>query len=335
MPVYGKVLGNATTHSGTFFKDDPSIVAFSRAGTFAVSTSTEITVAVGNRPFIVPANTKVYMPTVPIIGADYQIWITPKGILKAEIYPIIPEDDSKLIGGFHYAPGGNAVGLEGGSADPQINPYSFWDLKFRPICKDARGMTLVADNFWCDIYLTGNTAVSTGLSTKYGVTIADANSSPIVPIEFGGNGANTYGGYTWYEAHELAGAFGKRPLTEQEFSAAAYGVTENLSANTDPVITGLDAPRTSKWGLMQATGNMFIYCSERGAANTAAAWHAVTDGRGSEYQEPYAIRLGGAYNSTTDSGSRCARGTTEAQTELESGVAVNGSRFASDHFQAD
>ncbi len=337
MAIYGKVLGNAISYSGEFDKADGTIVAFTKTGTFSVSTSTEITVSVNNEPLVIPVGTVVSMPSAPVIGSDYTIWVAPNKTLMAVVYTTTaPVTNAKLIGGFHYAPGGNATGTSGGDTTPQINEYSFWDLNFCPANKDPRGMTLVADNFWCDIYLTGNNAVTLGCSSVYNTGIADANSSPIISVQFGGNGSNTYGGYTWYEAHELANSFKKRPMTEQEFAAAAYGVTEGTSMGTDPVVTGVgNGARTSKWGLMQATGNMFVYCSDRGGANTSPAWHAVTDGRGSEYNEPNAIRLGGAYNSTTSSGSRCARGTTEAQSGLESGVAVNGSRFAADHLQID
>ena len=226
MSTYGKVLGNAISYAESFVKEDGSIVAFTKTGTFSVSTSTEITVEVANTAVVIPVSTPVGMPASPTTGADYVIWVLPTGGLQATEYTTTPPvTNAKTIGGFHYAPGGNATGTTGGDSTPAINEYSFWDINFRPANKDARGMTLVADNFWCDIYLTGNTAVTLGCSSVYNTEIADANSSPIIPVEFGGNGANTYGGYTWYEAHELAGAFGKRPLTEQEFSAAAYGVT--------------------------------------------------------------------------------------------------------------
>ncbi len=336
MAVYGKVVGNATSYSDSFVKEDSSIVAFSKANTFTVTTATKITLELANKTVVIDSGTNVEMPVSATIGADYSIWAHPTGNVQAILFTTTsPTANAKMIGGFHYAPGGNATANTGGNSTPQINEYSFWDLKFRPVCKNPRGMALIADAFWCDIYLTGNTAVTLNCSSVYGTTIADANSSPIIPNQFGGDGATTYGGYTWYEAQELALSFGKRTPSQQEFMVLSYGTTEANSAITDPVTTKLDAIHTSKWGIMQATGNMFVYTSERGGANTTSAWRAVTEGRGSEYNEPYCVRVGGAWNSTTSSGSRCARGTTEAQSGLESGVAVNGSRFVSDHLQID
>ena len=336
MSVYGKINANVLTSSGSFIKDDSANVAFYKTGEFTVSTKSALTLEVNGESVTIASNTAVTMPESANTGTDYVIWVTPTGTIQATTEFISPPvANSRKIGGFHYAPGGNATAQSGGNTTPQINEYSFWDLKFRPLCRNPKGMALVADAFWSDIYLTGNNAVTLDCSSVYDTTIADANSSPIVPIQFGGNGANTYGGYTWYEAQELAVSFGKRPPTQQEFMVLSYGTTEANSAGTDPVTTKLDAIHTSKWGIMQATGNMFVYTSERCGSNTAQAWHAVTEGRGSEYGEPYCVRAGGAWNSTTSSGSRCARGDTEAQTGLESGVAVNSSRFVSEHLQID
>lgn len=322
---------NSYTILKSFTKSDPTIVAFAKTGTGTANTTSNIFVEIDNKTIYIPSNTSITMPTLTE-GTDYTIWITPSGTIQATNNSIIPPvTNAKKVGGFHYAPGGNATANTGGDTTPQINEYSFWDLKFRPICSNPQGMTLVADTFWCDIYLTGNTAVTSNCSSVYNVTITDANNSPIIPTQYGGNGSTTYGGYTWYEAMELANAFEKRPLTNQEFIISTYGVTEELSANTDPIITKLDAARTSKWGLIQATGNMFIYGAERGGANTGPAWHSVTESRGSEYNEPYASRFGGAYNSANTSGSRCSRWDTECQTDKESGIAVNSSRFACDH----
>ena len=49
----------------------------------------------------------------------------------------IPSGDS-VLGGFHYAPGGNAPARSGGDDVPAINPCSLWDVAFRPACADQR-----------------------------------------------------------------------------------------------------------------------------------------------------------------------------------------------------
>ncbi|MDD2763489.1 MAG: hypothetical protein PHE83_05885 [Opitutaceae bacterium] len=140
----------------------------------------------------------------------------------------------------------------------QINEYSIWDLKFRPACADPRGMTLIAGGFWMDIYICGTSTDVAG-SSKYGSTIADGASPPKIPAAFGGNGTTTYGTLTWFEASELAAAYGKQLPSYSELIVASYGVTEQTSRNLEPSTTQLDAPRTSKWGVMQATGNIWVW----------------------------------------------------------------------------
>src|SRR5690606_32197157 len=135
--------------------------------------------------------TAITMPSLAA-GTDYAIWIKPDGSLEATADHVSPPaSGSRKIGGFHYAPGGNAAAQAGGNATPQINEYSFWDLKFRPACSDPRGMVLVAGTFWVDIYLLGVNHHTDGTS-RYNVTIADGSSPPKVPTSFGGNGSSTY-----------------------------------------------------------------------------------------------------------------------------------------------
>jgi len=113
-----------------------------------------------------------------------------------------PASGARQIGGFHYAPGGNAAAQAGGDTTPAINEYSLWDLKWRPACPDPRGMALVASMFWCDIYLTGVDHYTNGTS-KNNVTIADGSSPPKIPAAFGGNGSTAYSGFTWWESAEV------------------------------------------------------------------------------------------------------------------------------------
>jgi len=336
MAVYGKVLANAVSSHLSFAKINSEAVAFTKTGAFAVSTATQIEMELDNKFYIYPANTVVTMPVSPTIGTDYAVWAKPDGTLKATADHVVPPvDKAKKIGGFHYAPGSNATARAGGNDTPQINEYSFWDLTCRPVCPDPRGMVLVANQFWCDIYLTGVDAITNG-SSKYNVEIADGSSPPKIPAMFGGNGTATYGSYTWYEANELAAAFGKRCLTNQEFLVAAYGTTEATSSGgTDVPTTGINGTGstsnwnvfTSKWGLIQATGCMVIWGSDRGGLYGAAAWHAVTEGRGSEYNEPYGSLFGGAWYGSMYSGSRGSNWGDAASVSHNS----LGSRFACDH----
>ena len=336
MAVYGKVLANAVSSHLSFAKINSEAVAFTKTGAFAVSTATQIEMELDNKFYIYPANTVVTMPVSPTIGTDYAVWAKPDGTIEATADHVVPPvDKAKKIGGFHYAPGSNAAAQAGGDDTPQINEYSFWDLTCRPVCPDPRGMVLVANQFWCDIYLTGVNAITNG-SSRYNVEIADGSSPPKIPVMFGGSGSSTYGSYTWFEAQELAMAFGKRSLTYAEFEVATYGTTEATSSGgTDVPTTGVNGTGstsnwnvfTSKWGLIQATGNLWIWGRTRGGPYAEASWNANTEGRGSEYQAPNASLFGGAWYHGSAAGSRCSYWGYAAS---PSGDSV-GSRFACDH----
>ena len=73
-----------------------------------------------------------------------------------------------------------------------------------------------------------------------------------------------------------------------EFFAAAYGVTERSAAKKDPRRTGLDALRTSRRGLHQATGNLWVW------------------GHDGHPDSPRASLFGGSWISGDDAGSRYA-----------------------------
>ena len=93
-----------------------------------------------------------------------------------------------------------------------INQYSIWDLKFRPNCADPRGMILVDNSFWVDIWMTGRNYINVGTSRK-GERIADgenASSYPLVSTFMGGTGSNTYGECRWFEANEVVSHWGKK-----------------------------------------------------------------------------------------------------------------------------
>ena len=191
-------------------------------------------------------------------------------------------------------------------------------------------MALVADGFWADIYLLGVDHLTNGTS-KFAVTIADGSSPPKVPTVFGGNGSTTYGSYTWFEAAELAMAMGKRLPTQREFMAHAYGTTEASSIGTDQNNTILNAAYTSAAGLFQATGVLWIWGEDRGGAYATAGWNANTEGRGSEYNAPNAVLLGGNWDGGAGSGSRCSSWVLAASNSYND----IGSRFFCDHLQLD
>jgi hypothetical protein len=189
-----------------------------------------------------------------VAGADYGVAISAGGVPRAWRAQAAPLGEG-AIGGFHFAPGGNAAANAGGEDIPAINPCSLWDLNFRPACPDPRGMALVemgSRKFWCDIYLTGADHLTDGTS-RFGTVIADHWDPPQNP-EGGRFDRFDYAAARAVMAHHRKGLLGA-----EEFYAAAAGVAERTACERDPKITGLDAARTSRFGLMQATGNMWTW----------------------------------------------------------------------------
>jgi hypothetical protein len=315
--AWGAIGGGATGGgAGLFYKTDPTTVAFDKTGTDTVSIKAGTQVDVAGTVVEFAVATAITMPAL-VVGTDYAIWVKDDATIEASSnHSSAPAAGNwRKIGGFHYAPGGNATAQAGGNTTAQINEYSFWDLKFRPACPDPRGMTLVADAFWSDIYLTGVDHHINGTS-KYNVTIADGSAPPKVPLAFGGNGSTAYSNGNWWHFAETLRSHGKRLPTYSEFAALAYGTTEAVSSGgTDVPTTGVNGTGatsawnvfTSKWGVVQSSGCLYTWGDEFGGGAAAASWTANTGGRGSTYQMENAARFGGAWDSASNSGSRCSR----------------------------
>ena len=310
--AYGKVLANATSATGVFRKADPTIVAWTKTGAFTATTATELTIEVNGESQIIASGTSITMPGSATTGTDYAIWAKTDGTLQATTdHTSAPATGARKVGGFHYAPGGNATGTSGGNTTAGINEYSFWDLKFRPACKDPRGMTLVAGCFWSDIYLCGVDHYTNGTS-KYNVTIADGSSLPKISAAFGGTGSNSYAGGTWFAFNEIMRGAGKRLPRYTEFAALAYGTTEASSLGSDPTTTGVSSGTyTSKWGVMQSSGVMWQWSDDFIASGDGTGgWQTgLTETRGNIYTYNSSARagfLGGDWLHGSDSGSRCS-----------------------------
>lgn len=191
----------------------------------------------------------------PKAGADYVVVDDFGKIVLEEC--LAPPVKGLVLGGFHFAPGGNAVARVGGDDVPAINAHSIWDANFRPACADPRGMALIdgahGHRFWCDIYLLGVDHLNKG-SSKFSEIIADGSNCPKDPAT-----GKKLKRFEYQNALDAMAHHGKQLLSFDEFAHAAYGVTEKSSAEEDPEITKLDAPRTSKFGIMQATGNMWVW----------------------------------------------------------------------------
>ena len=295
---------NLVTNNTEFQKYDYTQPWIGKTGAFAIAVTSDAWVEVNGIWTFVASGTAATMPGSPVAGTDYALWVKTGGVLEVtSSFTSPPVAGSRLVGGFHYAPGGNATGTSGGDSTPAINQYSLWDLKWRPSGDDPRGMHLVGGGFWGDIYITGVDHIINGTS-KYNVTIADGSSPPRIPVAFGGNGSTVYGSYNWWEAAEVLHSHGKRLPTYMEYCALAYGVTEATSRGSDPGTTGLDAARTSKWGTMQATGNMYIWGADLGGPYAAAGYVATPGTRGSTYYLPNAVVFGGDWGGGAGAGSR-------------------------------
>ncbi|WP_234186444.1 hypothetical protein [Shinella sp. NM-101] len=184
--------------------------------------------------------------------------------------------EAGYVAGFHFAPGGCAQARGGGDAVPAVNPFSLWDVDFRFAGPDPRGMALIdmpdGGRFWADIYLLGVDHRQQGTS-RCGVRIADGHSLDRL---------------NYHDAAAIMAAHGKRLLTYDEFRVAALGVTEKSAAGKREEDTGLDPARTSRFGLMQATGNRWVW---------------ATDG---DPDEPRPSIFGGSWVNGVNAGSRFA-----------------------------
>lgn len=293
---------------GAFVKADSQSVAFTKtaAATISLKAGTYIDVAGMLLTFAVA--TAVTMPALTA-GTDYAIYACTDGSVRADASFSAPTGyttaNSRKIGGFHYSPGGHSGVSGGGNATAQINEYSLWDLKFKPACLDPRGMALVADGFWADIYLLGVDHLTNG-SSKYNVTIADGASPPKVPTKFGGNGTTAYTSLNWWEAGEVMAHHGKRLPNYAEFAALAFGTTEASSIGVDPVSTTWAAAYISKWGCAQVSGSLWQWGANFGGGAAAAGWVINTVGRGSTYQLENAAIFGGDWGGVSVSGSRAS-----------------------------
>ena len=330
------VTGVGSPLYGWFAKADAGSVAFTKTGAGTVSVKAGTYVDVNGTLITFSTATAVTMPTLTA-GTDYFIYVSTAGAIQAVAAtgtwptPVAsPPANSRLIGGFHYAPGGNATGTSGGDTTPAINEYSMWDLKWKPSSVDPRGMTLVANKFWSDIYLLNRDPQTQGTS-KYNVAIADGETggttTPIIPTAFGGNGSTRYAILSWYNAAECLGAFGKRLPSLEDFGQLAYGTTENSSNGTDPVNTTLIVARTSKWGVIQSTGVMWVWGSNMAGPYAAASWADTNGGRGQTYNQPNAVVLGGSGGASAAAGSRAS-----SWTDVPSNSSASvGARGVCDH----
>lgn len=283
----------------TFAKSDSMQPAFQPSGAQLVTTQV-LAMTVADRVHQLPTGTAVTLPVL-VAGSDYAIYLARDGRLLADLNWSAPSGEpagsTRKVGGFHVA-------LTG-----EIFRYSCWDLDWRPKCPDPRGMVCINGMFWADIYLLGVNHHVDGTS-RAGATIADGSSPPKIPAAYNGDGSAAYPNLTWFVAQDVLQSHGKRCPSWSELSMLAFGVTEATSVGADPVTTKHDAPRRSKWGVEQATGNMWVWGADiQGVTGetVATTYQSITSGRGSVYTgTTRAVMLGASWNSGAYSGSRAA-----------------------------
>ena len=300
---FSPMVNGNTVASGMFSKADPTSVVFTKTGAGTISVKAGTIVECNGTVLNFSTATAVVMPSLTA-GTDYAVYVCTDGTVRADANFSAPTgyttSNSRKIGGFHYALSNLNI-----DATTQINAYSLWDLKWKPACPDPRGMALIDNHFWCDIYLLGINHPTSGTSAN-GQTIATGSTPPKKALGFGGNGTTAYTTLMWYEAAEVLNDYGKKLLSQDDFIAAAFGVTEASSAAAQPSTTAHAAGYTSQYGIEQVTGNVWVWGSNLAGPYGSAAWTADPSGRGSTYNLPNAAFFGGYSGSGANSGSRCS-----------------------------
>ncbi|EGS66981.1 MULTISPECIES: phage tail protein [Vibrio] len=289
--------------ANAFHKSQTSEPAFLIAGG-QLRTATALTIRVGDSLITHAANEVISTPTL-LVGVDYAIYTTPDGLVVSNNFTVpdgYTAENSRRIGGFHY--GNN-----------EFKDYSFYDLHFRPKCKDPRGMVIdiSGSRFWNDIYLLNSTPDALGTSA-YNAQIADGSSPCKIPALWGGDGTAQYPNLTQYIAAEVLAAYGKRLPSHDEFEILALGSTPGYSVGTDPVKTKFDVSARSKNGSEQVSGHLWQWGKDvwdRGNGINNYAWAAEdTNGQGQVYsagvQAVGAVLLGANWGNSGFAGARAS-----------------------------
>ncbi|MFJ3045319.1 hypothetical protein ACIPEN_05780 [Herbaspirillum chlorophenolicum] len=276
-------------------KQDIREPAFKKVGA-GISVRAGVEFDFAGQTLVIAADTPISLPSLTA-GTDYRIAIKADNSFQAYTYSDTLPDGAAVVGGFHYLPGGYPTSLgQGGDWNPTLLEWSIWDLNFRPSCADPRGMTRIGHSgVWIDIYFQGNSSIADGVS-RNNDTILTGGNPPVIPADFGGNGTARYTTMNWWEANEHLRQWGKRMPTYAEMSVAAFGTNEKAGRGAHPVKTGLNTANwgtssdpnfTSKFGLIQATGVLWIWTADlsdwQGTPTTNTwGWQAydVTGGRG-------------------------------------------------------
>jgi hypothetical protein len=288
--------GSAYSQRLQMYKANNRLPAFVKSGS-SVYLRAGVEIEYQGQLFAPTGDQAVTLPTL-VAGTDYRIALKTDGSLQAYTYSDTLPSGAQVVGGFHYLPGGYPTTFDqGGTGTPTILEWSLWDINFRPKC-DPRGMTRIGNSgVWIDIYFQGTSSNADGVS-RNNDPILTGNNPPLRPIDYGGNGVAQLSTLNWWDANEHLRQWGKRLPSYAEMVLAAYGTNEQAGRGAHPVKTGLntannpagsssDANFTSKWGLIQSTGVLWMWTSDlsdwEGTPTTNAhGWEAydVTGGRG-------------------------------------------------------
>ncbi|MEW7009482.1 hypothetical protein [Lentilitoribacter sp. EG35] len=347
--------GGGVSIPALFSKTDMFSPALFKDG-LTVKVKTGTVVPVDGAVVTMVADTLVTLPTM-VAGTDYRVVVQTDGTPIAQLYSDALPTGATIIGGFHYLTGAAATGLNsGGGWTDEILEWSMWDLNYRPACPDPRGMTRVGSaGFWVDIYFCGNSSNDDGVSRNNDPILTGTNP-PKRSSDYGGNGTEVLPEMNWWDANEFVRQWGKRLPSYEEMCLAGFGTNETGGRGSHPITTGLgttnagassDPNFTSKWGVIQVTGCVWIWTStlsdwEGVATTNPHGWEAydVTGARGKVIlqndKDLTAMLYGGSsvYTSsgsptgvTGVAGSRCGE-TLETLWDNSSNIAIRG---ACDH----
>lgn len=280
-----------------FVKADGSQPAWTAPTATTLEAAGALALVVGSTIVEIAAGTAVTLPALSA-GTDYTIYASDAGALQAVDADSAAPAGERAVGGFHASAGGAS-----------IVATSLWDLNWRPSAPSPRAM--VHDpkcGIWADIYLMDTQYGVNGYS-RNGAQIADANSAPVIPDAYGGDGSSTYANLSWWVAVDLATAAGKRLPFYQEFASIAYGVVERQAVGTDPGTTQHQAGHRSDIGCEQITGVMWQWGADINgtSATGSATWNDWADGRGDIYTHSIRSPLFGAsWSLGSNAGSRAS-----------------------------
>ena len=320
---------------GGFAKLDYTTHCWRKTGPHGISLLAGTAVMVGSRLVEFKQDTPVQMPAELKTGSDLAFYACADGSVRASTrfdgLPELPAGQWRLIGGAHIGltlPGttaraGGFNGIYWMQADVDaiagFNQWSLWDLFYRPV-SDPRGMVCVGGAFWADIYLCAQDYAQ-GSSRARVIVASGQNKPPRPAMQSWVIEDDRVYSTGWYEAQAIALSLRKRLPTMHEFAAAAFGVTERQSSGVFyALISNRVTGYTSRWGLEQTTGHLWVWGQELLTDPRAGQWdwrwslynNPQNGGRGGIYAQfgfeasLRAVVLGGSWNTGEYSGSCCA-----------------------------